>query len=132
MSGVSSEWLRLALQDYDTAKFLYTCRWPRPVEIICFHCEQAVEKLLKWVLVEHGVEPMRTHAVEDLCLRVTDIVPGFKNYLYACASLTPFGVQARYPSSIQLDEDSAAGALDACQKIFMFAKSVWDFDMSDG
>lgn len=40
------EWLEFAAMDLDSAQFLLGMR-PVPVEIICYHCEQAAEKLLK-------------------------------------------------------------------------------------
>jgi HEPN domain-containing protein len=31
--------------------------------VVCFHCQQAVEKMLKAALLASGVEPARTHDV---------------------------------------------------------------------
>ena len=47
MSGQpwGSEWFELADMDFSAAEYLLGMR-PLPVEIICYHCEQAVEKLL--------------------------------------------------------------------------------------
>ncbi len=50
------EWLEFAAMDLDSAQFLLGMR-PVPVEIICYRCEQAAEKLLKAVLVAADVEP---------------------------------------------------------------------------
>ena len=54
------EWLGFAAMDLDSAQFLLGMQ-PVPVEIICYHCEQAAEKLLKAVLVAADVEPPKTH-----------------------------------------------------------------------
>ena len=40
----SSEWLDLAEMDLGAAEYLLGMR-PVPVEIICYHCEQAAEKI---------------------------------------------------------------------------------------
>lgn len=45
-TGWSSEWLDFAYMDLSAAEHLLTMR-PLPVEIICYHCEQAAEKFLK-------------------------------------------------------------------------------------
>ena len=45
----SSEWLDLAEMDLGAAEYLLGMR-PVPVEIICYHCEQAAEKMLKGTL----------------------------------------------------------------------------------
>ena len=49
-------------------------------EIIAFHCQQAVEKYLKALLVRRQVEFPKTHDIAKLLV------------------LTPFGVEVRYPS----------------------------------
>ena len=50
-TGLSSEWLEFAKMDLGAAEYLLTMH-PLPVEIICYHCEQAAEKFLKAVLVQ--------------------------------------------------------------------------------
>lgn len=50
-TGWSSEWLDFAYMDLSAAEHLLTMR-PLPVEIICYHCEQAAEKFLKATLVQ--------------------------------------------------------------------------------
>ena len=42
-TGLSSEWLEFAKMDLGAAEYLLTMH-PLPVEIICYHCEQAAEK----------------------------------------------------------------------------------------
>ena len=56
----SSEWLDLAEMDLGAAEYLLGMR-PVPVEIICYHCEQAAEKMLKGTLAQFGMEPPKTH-----------------------------------------------------------------------
>ena len=66
-TGWSSEWLDFAYMDLSAAEHLLTMR-PLPVEIICYHCEQAAEKFLKATLVQFDREPPKTH---DLTLQVS-------------------------------------------------------------
>ena len=40
-------WLEYADGDLSTAEFLYDQQWPRQLEIICYHCQQAGEKAVK-------------------------------------------------------------------------------------
>ena len=56
--NLSREWLDFAHMDLSSAEFLLGMH-PVPVEIICYHCEQAAEKFLKAVLIYHGMEPLR-------------------------------------------------------------------------
>jgi HEPN domain-containing protein len=54
------EWIELANQDEASARYLFGMR-PLPLEVICFHCQQAVEKTLKAVLAKHRLDIPRTH-----------------------------------------------------------------------
>ena len=42
-----ARWLEYADADLSTAEFLYEKQWPRQLEIICYHCQQAGEKAVK-------------------------------------------------------------------------------------
>ena len=58
---IVSNWFRFADMDLDTAEVLQSIR-PNHFEIICFHCQQAVEKYLKGYLIFSGVEkPPKIH-----------------------------------------------------------------------
>ena len=54
---IIDEWLRFANMDLDAAKFSFKTMHPAPLEIICFHCQQAAEKFLKsifhWLQKDH-------------------------------------------------------------------------------
>lgn len=63
-TGWSSEWLDFAYMDLSAAEHLLTMR-PLPVEIICYHCEQAAEKFLKATLVQFDREPPKTHDLKE-------------------------------------------------------------------
>lgn len=66
-------------------------------DIICFHCQQAVEKMLKSGLLAAGVEPARTHDVSFL-LEILGGVRPIPPWLEGiCAQLADLGVAPRYP-----------------------------------
>jgi hypothetical protein len=46
------QWIEIADSDLDAANHLAKNMRPAPYEIVCFHCQQAAEKYLKWFLVE--------------------------------------------------------------------------------
>lgn len=50
------EWLDHSRKDLDSAVFL-TKMMPEPLEIICFHCQQSVEKALKAYLSFLNLRP---------------------------------------------------------------------------
>ena len=91
---------------------------PVPVEIICYHCEQSVEKLLKGVLVKNNTEPPKTHDLLYLCKLCCSIDSHFTKYVDACISLTPYGVQFRYPTDMELEIKDACEALKQAEMLF--------------
>jgi HEPN domain-containing protein len=60
------EWLNFADADYDSALILNNA-YRKHNAIICYHCQQAVEKYLKAFLCFHGVIPPKIHVLEALC-----------------------------------------------------------------
>ena len=87
----SNEWLEMARMDLRSAEFLLDMR-PLPIEIICFHCEQAAEKMLKGVLVASDTEPPRTHDLSTLCKLCAEADAEYDSLLDSCVELTPYGV----------------------------------------
>ena len=81
------EWLEFAAMDLDSAQFLLGMR-PVPVEIICDHCEQAAEKLLKAVLVAADIEPPKTHDLIQLCKKCTELDEEYESLADACIELS--------------------------------------------
>lgn len=118
-AGLSSEWLEFAKMDLGAAEYLLTMH-PLPVEIICYHCEQAAEKFLKAVLVQFDKEPPKTHDLVQLCKLCCEVNERFGQLADACIELTPYGVQVRYPSNLELDENDAACALKECRQVQNF------------
>lgn len=100
----SKEWFDRAQHDWNTANFILDMR-PVPVEIVCYHCQQAVEKSLKGYLVAQGIETVpRTHDLPQLCQLCMEKDSQFSSALEACSYLTIFATQTRYPSQIDLSD----------------------------
>ena len=57
---IANEWFGIADLDLASASYLQSMK-PVPVEIICYHCQQAAEKYLKGFLAYFGYEIIRTH-----------------------------------------------------------------------
>ena len=85
-TGWSSEWLDFAYMDLSAAEHLLTMR-PLPVEIICYHCEQAAEKFLKATLVQFDREPPKTHDLIQLCKLCCEVDTRFEQLADSCIAL---------------------------------------------
>jgi len=46
-----NEWVRFAQMDYTAAKDMSVLHHPVPLEIVCYHCQQRAEKILKALLM---------------------------------------------------------------------------------
>ena len=112
-----AEWLDYAKMDFITAEHLLTLR-PLPLEIICYHCQQAAEKYLKGYLVFSGTgEPPKTH---DLVLLKIDCMEAdlrFDSISRACEVLTRYGIQPRYPNEMEITENDMRKALEYARQI---------------
>jgi HEPN domain-containing protein len=90
------DWLRKAALDCDVAARLAS-EGDRFREIVAFHCQQAVEKYVKAILVRHQVEFRKTHDIERLLQILRGVEPSAAEDLADAKWLTPFGVDIRYP-----------------------------------
>ncbi|MEI8096307.1 MAG: HEPN domain-containing protein [Spirochaetales bacterium] len=104
------EWLALANQDLSSAQFLLAMR-PIPVEVICFHCQQAAEKHLKAVLAASNCDIPKTHdllVLLDLAIPIDSVIASLE---MQATDLNDFSVIVRYPAHVLLEEADATKAL---------------------
>jgi HEPN domain-containing protein len=116
------QWLEIADSDLSLAEFSAEKMWPVPYAIICFHCQQAVEKYLKWFLVMYDIEPPKIHDLEELLKLCATIKPQFSAIYEKCSVLSGYAVQSRYPNEIHAEKHDMDKAL-------LYAKSVREFIM---
>lgn len=80
-------------------------------EIIGFHAQQAIEKLLKAVLSEFGVAYRKIHDLEKLLNLLADNEIEVPDYIKELDVLSPYAVEFRYdilPSEAELPFDRVA------------------------
>lgn len=70
---------------------------------VCFHCQQAVEKLLKAFLIANGVDIKKTHNIEYLLSECSDIDSEFA--AIDPKELSDFGVDTRYPGDMYVPDE---------------------------
>jgi len=116
-------WIEKAESDIASAKFLAENMHPAPVEIIGFHCQQAAEKYLKAFLVYKDQEPPKTHDLIELIKLCKVFNENFTILNPKCEFLIPFAVQARYPGTINPDNEDMKKALAYTTEIINFIKS---------
>lgn len=100
---IAQEWFDIAEKDIASAQYLQNMR-PIPIEIICYHCQQSVEKYLKGFLALSEHEIIRTHdltVLNKLCMKYD---ADFSDIQDECLRLTDYSVNIRYPYPLDLNE----------------------------
>jgi len=110
------EWFYFADADFDSALILNGA-YRKHNEIICYHCQQAVEKYLKAFLCYNGVIPPKIHVLETLCALCSEFDSSFNNIAKDCAYLSPFAVHSRYPLEIEITDINITKSLEIARKI---------------
>jgi HEPN domain-containing protein len=122
-SDVAQRWLKRAQSDFDAAEVLADNS--TALEGACFHCQQAAEKALKGWLIQHDVEPPKTHYVEELIDLCAKTETGFSQFRGDAKTLTSYAVKLRYDWQFSPSIDEARAALGKARAIFDFVKSHW-------
>jgi HEPN domain-containing protein len=110
------EWFYFADADFDSALILNDAHRKHNA-IICYHCQQAVEKYLKAFLCYNGMIPPKIHVLETLCALCSEFDPSFNDIARECAYLSPFAVHARYPLEMEITSLNIEKSLDIARKV---------------
>jgi HEPN domain-containing protein len=109
------EWVRIAADDLTAARQLAASGL---LNVGCFHCQQAIEKLLKAWLLWRGAQAPRTHDLALLFEQCAGLGAGFLDHRDAWEWVTGFAVTIRYPSEVptpdQAETDRALRAASEC------------------
>jgi HEPN domain-containing protein len=111
-------WLTKAKRDLTIAG-MNIANDPAITDDALFHCQQAVEKSLKALLVLHDRPFKKTHIIGELAQEVLKIVPGIDSLLKQATELTPYATVFRYPGELELPsiEDAKEG-LELAEQVF--------------
>ena len=118
------EWFDFSSDDLRVAAHMFDGMHPKPVEIICYHCQQCVEKALKGYLINHDVEPPYIHDLEKLCLMCMEYDSAFEAFTGQCRDMTGYVASARYPSKEEFEENNAVSALKEAKRIYEFCTAL--------
>lgn len=131
LDDIVKEWLVFANRDLDSAKHLNGTMRPKPLEIICYHSQQAAEKFLKAFLFCNSVNPPKTHDLNMLCEMCEEINDSFSEIALQCGSLTKYGIAPRYPYELEISDEDTESALNKAEKIKEFIEGLLAGDAED-
>jgi HEPN domain-containing protein len=116
-----NEWINKADHDLGSAKIIYL-HLPDYFDTIAFHCQQAVEKYIKAILVFKGIEFDRSHDLIYLLELLSGVSAVTKEQYQKAVSLNGFSVQIRYPNKIiKLSKEELEEAISTSQEFRLFA-----------
>jgi HEPN domain-containing protein len=91
-----------------------------PWDAVCFHAQQAAEKMLKAFLVSRGLRVQRTHDLALLLGQCAAAGNPFDHLAADCELLNIYAVTFRYPAPAAPDPTDAEGraAVAAAQRVY--------------
>ena len=117
MDNLVAEWIKYSDIDLAAAKHLRETMHPVPLEIICYHCQQSAEKILKAFLIYSGSKPAKVHDLELLRNECEKLDKSFIEIAEECVRLNDYSSQPRYPMEIEIMDGDVVLALQDSQKI---------------
>ena len=132
MTRETKEWYDLAIMDMGVAKHLKSTYYPEPIEIICYHCQQAAEKGIKALIIHFGAEGgmPRSHDLSFLLNQIKNKVHIDDKYYDYADTLTPYGVSIRYPNELFLEEKHAIKAIQYADEIIQWVEGIVELSES--
>lgn len=110
------EWVTKAEGDFDVAQREFRRRGKRSFDAICFHAHECIEKLMKALLVKHGVAPEYTHNLVYLDACVKKVVESWESDAEELSWMTRAGIAFRYPGEWATDAH-AKKAMALCEHL---------------
>ena len=111
--------LEFANADLETASFLYDKQYPRQLEIICYHCQQAGEKAIKALYIAKDIPGgiPRKHDLWFLLDQMKNAVIIPESIYDAAEKLDPYAIVFRYPGENRVDDYRAKQAINMAKTI---------------
>lgn len=113
------EWLEKAAEDARSARILHE-RSTKVYPVICFHCQQAAEKVLKACLVSLSQSFDTLHSLHYLLELLTQHQDDFNKLSEEADILSPYAVVIRYPAPgrDKITGQDVVEAMEACHRVW--------------
>ncbi len=92
-----------------------------PTDTVCFHAQQAIEKLLKGLLIANGRNIPKTHDLVKLLSDVGDLAPELLPLEDQLEEISEYGVSVRYP------DDYYEPTIDEARQAYDVAVAIQSF-----
>ena len=95
-------WFEYADNDLEAVIILSEQLKPK-YEIVCYHCQQSAEKMLKGYIAYNNGRLMKTHDLVVLCETSAKYDREFETIIEICSDLTIYAAEVRYPNLMQIE-----------------------------
>jgi HEPN domain-containing protein len=95
-------WFEYAENDFEAVTILSAQLKPK-YEIVCYHCQQCAEKLLKGYIASNNGRLQKTHDLVVLCETCSTFDPDFGTIINQCSDLTIYASEVRYPNLLEIE-----------------------------
>jgi len=102
--------------DHDFAIARLGLRHQEVLDMVCFHLQQGLEKLLKAVLECHEIEYPPTHSLVALLDLAQPVVPPLGAFRGVLPEYMPYAVRARYDEGLYPSVQEAETALEQAEQ----------------
>jgi HEPN domain-containing protein len=117
------KWIRRAQMDASAASTLVETRFRPPIEVVCYLCQQAAEKILKAYTIAKTGSRIKTHELDDILNECAQYSADFNNLRNSCSKVAAYLAIGRYPSLIEPTEYNMKEALAHTSQILVFTIS---------
>lgn len=122
MKKITEEWLKAASDDLLLVEVIIS--EPALTHIAAFHAQQAIEKSLKAVIEEKGIEIPKLHKLKTL-FSISGIMLDSDDDSIMVSLLDSLYIEARYPGEMGLLPDGKP-SLDEVKIFYSFAKKIYN------
>jgi len=126
-NSLIKEWMLKAERDLGTARLTLDNK-PEYTDIICYHCQQAVEKYLKAYLVYLDTPFEKKHDLDYLIDLIADKDKEVEHFYDSAETLSGYAVEIRYPTDEQSEPsiEESKTAHETALEIREYVKKVID------
>ncbi|SHJ42791.1 HEPN domain-containing protein [Tangfeifania diversioriginum] len=119
---IVAAWIEKGDHDLGSAKVIFQYI-PEYFDTVAFHCQQAVEKYLKALLIFHEIEFPRTHDLPFLLELLSRKMDVDSNQFDKAIVLNGFAVEIRYPNlTIKLSKEELHEAIEIAEYFRIFTE----------
>ena len=97
------DWYTKAKTDLRGAQILFDAEADN--SLVAFHCQQAIEKILKGYILKHTHELLDGHSLVFLIRRASRFDEDMRKFTKDCAFVNQFYIETRYPADIPDEVD---------------------------